>query len=148
MEQEDMANREHIQPEPHERDRYWGEYFIPKMDNTKIGREADDDHYHISPALISLVPQGTIFQGMKTKDPAVHVTSFLNLCDTSKPAGLTQDHMRKMLFPFSLRGHALRWYTAAGCANLDTFSDVVMQFYEKYYPPSKIEKLRNAVANF
>ena len=142
-----MANHEHIRPEPHARGQYWREYFIPRMDNPRIGREAEDDHYHIPPALISLVQQGTIFQGLKTEDPAAHITSFLNLCDTSKPAGLTQDHMRKMLFSFSLRGHALSWYTTAGFVNLETFSDVVRQFYGKYYPPSKIEKLRNAVAN-
>ena len=89
LEQEAIANCEHIQLEPHARDRYWEEYFILRMDNPRIGREAEDDHYHIPPALISRVQQGTIFQGLETEDPAAHIISFLNLCDTSKPAGLT-----------------------------------------------------------
>ena len=120
-----MADREHIQPDLPIRDRYWGEYFILRMDNSRIGREAEDDHYLIFLALISLVQQGAIFQWLETEDLAAHLTSFLNLYDTFKPAGLTQDHMRKMLFPFSLRGHALSWYTAAGCADLETFLDMV-----------------------
>ena len=31
---------------------------------------------------------------------------------------------------------------------METLSEVVRQFYSKYYPPSKMEKLRNTVANF
>ena len=130
-----MENRGQNQPEQQAKNRYWGEYFIPRIENPRIDREVEEDHYHIPPALISLVQQGAIFQGMETEDPAAQLTSFLNLCDTSKPAGITQDHRRKMLFPFSLRGHALSWYTAVGCADMETFSEVVRQFHSKYYPP-------------
>ena len=85
---------------------------------------------------------------MENEDPTAHLTSFLNICDTSKPAGLTQDSMRRMLFLFSLRGQALNWFTSSGCAVLETFGEMISKFTAKYYPPSKIEKLRHAVENF
>ena len=130
------------------RGRQWGEYFAPKLDNTRIIRELDTECYYISPALISLVQNGAIFQILENKDPTTHITSFLNLCDTTKPTGLTHNEMRKMLFPFSLRGQALNWYTSSGLAAIEAFKDIVRKFIAKYYPPSKIEKLRHAVANF
>ena len=55
LEQRDMADREYHPLNSLARDRYWGERFIPRMDNPRIGRDAKNDHYHISPALISLV---------------------------------------------------------------------------------------------
>ena len=56
--------------------------------------------------------------------------------------------MRKMLILFSLRGQALSWYTSSGLAATEEFEDIVRKFAAKYYPPSKIEKLRHAVVNF
>ena len=55
LEQRDMADREYYPPNPPTRDRYWEERFIPRLDNPKICREAENDHYHIPSALIILV---------------------------------------------------------------------------------------------
>ena len=133
---------------PLNRGRQWGEYFIPKLDNAQMAREIDTESYSIPPALINLIQNGAIFQGLENEDPAAHIASFAQLCSTTKLHGVTHDQMKKMLFPFSLRGQALSWFHASGCASLESFDEVIKEFAAKYYPPSKIERLRNAVANF
>ena len=44
------------------------------------------------------------YGGLAHKDPNVHLATFLEICDTIKMNGATQDVIRIRLFPFLLRG--------------------------------------------
>ena len=39
-------------------------------------REIDTESYSIPPALINLIQNGAIFQGLENEDPAAHIASF------------------------------------------------------------------------
>ena len=50
------------------------------------------------------------YQGLAHEDPNVHLTTFLEICDTVKMNGVTEDVIRMRLFFFSLRDKARGWF--------------------------------------
>ena len=61
-------------------------------------------------AIIQMI-QANQFGGSQTEDPNAHIVSFLEICDTFKHNGITDDTIRLRLFPFSLRDKAKSYYT-------------------------------------
>ncbi|KAG7951308.1 hypothetical protein I3843_12G001500 [Carya illinoinensis] len=61
------------------------------------------NNFELKPALISMVQQAQ-FSGSPLDDPNIHL--FLEICDTVKINGVTEDTIRLRLFPFSLRDKA------------------------------------------
>jgi len=60
----------------------------------------EDDNFEIKQSLLNLVRQNQ-FSGSPTKDPNLHISTFLRLRGTLKE---NQEVIRLHLFPFSLRG--------------------------------------------
>ena len=50
--------------------------------------------------------QANQFGGSQAEDLNAHIASFLEICDTFKHNGITDDAIRLRLFPFSLRDKA------------------------------------------
>ena len=44
--------------------------------------------------------------GMLHEDPNAHISNFLEVCDTVKYNGISDDFIRLSLFPFSLKNKA------------------------------------------
>ncbi|XP_065628545.1 uncharacterized protein LOC111994101 [Quercus suber] len=63
------------------------------------------NNFELKPALISMVQQAQ-FSGSPLDDPNIHLAMFLEICDTVKMNGVTEDTIRLRLFPFSLRDKA------------------------------------------
>ena len=61
----------------------------------------DDSHYEIRPHLIQSLPN---IHGLSKEEPYNHLYEFLAICNTNNICGLTRDHLRLILFPFSLKG--------------------------------------------
>jgi len=64
--------------------------------------------FKLKPALISMVQQSQ-FGGSPMEDPNLHLSVFLEVCDTLKINGASTDVIRFPLFPFSLRDKARAW---------------------------------------
>ncbi|XP_030958794.1 uncharacterized protein LOC115980710 [Quercus lobata] len=60
------------------------------------------NNFELKPALISMVQQAQ-FSRSPLDDPNIHLAIFLEICDTVKMNGVTEDTIRLRLFPFSLR---------------------------------------------
>ncbi|XP_022858269.1 uncharacterized protein LOC111379165 [Olea europaea var. sylvestris] len=69
------------------------------------------------------------FGGAAVEDPNARLGSFLEICDTVKMNGVTEDAIRLRLFSFSLR-------------------DKAKKFLTKYFPPSKSAQLRGEISQF
>ena len=90
------------------------------------------------------------FSGAKGEDPNLHIADFCQYCNTIRQAGVTQDQIREILFPFSLCGKAKLWFnglnrTALGITDWETLA---LNFYNKYYPAERTAVLRSAIQNF
>ncbi|XP_073133692.1 uncharacterized protein [Henckelia pumila] len=66
------------------------------------------------------------FGGMTIDDPYAHLTNFLEICDTFKMQGVSDDAIR----------------------SITTWDDLAKVFLTKYFPPSKSMKLRADITTF
>ena len=61
--------------------------------------------FKLKTSLIQFVQQNQ-FAGLPSEDPNEHLSKFLEICDTIKINGVTDDAIRLRLFQFSLRDKA------------------------------------------
>ena len=67
------------------------------------------NNFEIKPAIIQMIQQSVRFNGDLKEDPNQHIANFLEICDTFKLNGVSDDAIRLRLFPFSLGDKAKRW---------------------------------------
>ncbi|XP_022868533.1 uncharacterized protein LOC111388104 [Olea europaea var. sylvestris] len=88
------------------------------------------------------------FGGVAVEDPNAHLGSFLEICDTVKMNGVTEDAIRLRLFSFSLRDKAKAWFQSLPYDSITTWDDLPQKFLTKYFPPSKSAQLRGEISQF
>lgn len=112
---------------------------------TRPGVEATN--FKLKLALISMVQQSQ-FGGTPMEDPNMHISIFLEVCDTLKMNGVTTDAIRLRLFSFSLRDKARSWLHSMSVDSFTTWEQLSQVFLAKYSPPSKTANLRNQITSF
>nr|GEX57095.1 reverse transcriptase domain-containing protein [Tanacetum cinerariifolium] len=81
-------------------------------------------------------------------DANKHLDKFLQVTQSIKVNGVTDDALRLYLFPYSLTHHATAWFDRLLRKSITTFKQIAKMFLEKYFPPSMVTKLRNKITNF
>ena len=78
----------------------------------------------------------------------MHLTNFLEVCDTIKYNGVTEEALRLRLFPLSLGDRAKHWLTSQPSDSITLWNDLVQKFLTKFFPPSKIAQLVQEINTF
>ncbi|XP_073030643.1 uncharacterized protein [Primulina eburnea] len=105
------------------------------------------NNFELKPALINMVQQNQ-FGGAATADPHLHLRTFMEITDTVKINGVSDEIIRLRLFPFSLRDHARSWLQSLPLGSITTWADLVTKFLSKYFPPAKSAQLKIEITNF
>ena len=83
------------------------DYSIPNMGASSIRRPpSQSNNFEIKPAIIQMIQSSIQFGGLANDDPNLHIANFLEICDTFKHNGVTDDAIRLRFFPFSLNNKA------------------------------------------
>ncbi|KAF7833226.1 uncharacterized protein G2W53_015559 [Senna tora] len=106
------------------------------------------NNFEIKPATIQLLQANGQFGGSPVEDPNNHILNFLEICDTFKHNGVSDDAIRMRLFPFSLRDKAKVWLQSLPEGSITTWEELAQQFLTKYFPPGKTAKMRNDITSF
>ncbi|KAL8123876.1 hypothetical protein AgCh_011756 [Apium graveolens] len=88
------------------------------------------------------------FGGSSTEDPSMHIRDFIEICDTFKFNGLSEDAVKLRLFPFSLRDKSKSWLHSLPAGLITTWEDLAQKFLTKFLPMAKTTALRNAITQF
>ena len=62
-------------------------------------------NFTVNPGYVTLVKKDQ-FGGTQSEDPTTHINNFCDICYLIKQEGLTNNQLRLLLFPFSLKGKA------------------------------------------
>ncbi|XP_042032297.1 uncharacterized protein LOC121779002 [Salvia splendens] len=85
------------------------------------------------------------FRGKSTDDTNKHITKFIQICNTTKMNGVTDEQVRLRLFPFSLKDSAKDWLESLEPGSIRTWDAMVEIFLEKFYPPSEAIKRQHEI---
>ncbi|KAL5564735.1 hypothetical protein UlMin_027899 [Ulmus minor] len=125
------------------------DYSIPSVGVSSIQRPLiQANNFEIKPVIIQMIQNSVQFGGLANNDPNLHIANFLEICDTFKHNGVTDDAIRLRLFPFSLNSKAKAWLTSLPPRTITTWEGLVRSFLTKYFPPAKSAKMRNDITNF
>ncbi|XP_062085536.1 uncharacterized protein LOC133791633 [Humulus lupulus] len=78
----------------------------------------------------------------------MHLANFIELCQTFKMNGVSNDAIRLRLFPFSLKDRAKSWLVSLPPNSITTWNDLAQKFLSKLFFPAKAAKLREEINNF
>ncbi|KAF7834642.1 uncharacterized protein G2W53_009501 [Senna tora] len=127
------------------------DYATPKLDGLQHSIQRPSiqaNNFEIEPTTIQLLQANGQFGGSPVEDPNNHILNFLEICDTFKHNGISDDAIRLRLFPFSLRDKAKLWLQSLPEGSITTWEGLAQQFLTKYFPPGKTAKMRNDITSF
>ena len=92
--------------------------------------------------------QGIQFHGLAHEDLNAHILNYLEVCDTVKYNGVSDDAIRLKLFPFSLKEKAKHWLISEPPDSITSWDDLSNKFPARFFPPAKTAKLRIDISSF
>jgi len=107
----------------------------------------DANNFKLKPALIFMVQQSQL-GGTPLEDLNLHLSVFLEVCETSKVNGVCTDAFWLRLFFFSLRDRARAWLHSFPLGCITTWDGLTRSFLTQFFPLSKMASLRNQITNF
>ena len=101
-----------------------------------------DAAFELKYGLIHLLPS---FHGFSGEDPHKHLKEFHVVCSSFRPQGVTEDHIKLMAFPFSLKDKAKDWLYYLPEGSITSWDGMRRMFLEKYFPASRAANIRKEI---
>ncbi|GKU88763.1 hypothetical protein SLEP1_g2989 [Rubroshorea leprosula] len=115
-----------------------GSYATPFLEGiaSSIRRLAiQANNFEIKLAIIQMIQQTVQFSGLPNENPYSHIASFLEICNTFKANGVSNDSVRLTLFPFSLCDKAKSWLQSFPAGHFTIWD--VLTFYNGMTPHNR-----------
>ncbi|XP_038973076.1 uncharacterized protein LOC120105078 [Phoenix dactylifera] len=120
--------------------RLLSDYAVPNINGAQssiVRPTINANNFEIKLGLIQMVQQEQ-FGGAPAENPHAHLANFLEICDTIKMNGVSDDAIRLRLFPFSLKDKAKAWLNSKAPNSFTTWNALSQIFLSKYFPSVRI----------
>jgi hypothetical protein len=116
------------------------DFIIPKATNIRpsvVAPAIAANNFELKANLITMAQQNQ-FSGLPSDDPHLHLTVFLEICDTYKSNGVSDDVLRLRLFPFSLRDMTRAWMHSLPAGSITTWDQLTEAFLPSIFHHVKL----------
>ena len=105
------------------------------------------NNFEIKPDMIQMI-QNSQFIGLPHEGPIGYMTRFLEYYSTFKMNRVQLDAILLILFPLSLIDRVKRWLTSLPRNSINTWQEMYTSFFNKYFPPVKVLRIKNEINSF
>ena len=89
----------------------------------------DEANFSIPVQLLGQLPK---YSGSSMEDPNVHLREFLDICKLQSIHHLSQEGLRLLLFPFTLKDDAKRWLYSLPAGIITTWDEMTRKFLKQF----------------
>ncbi|KAL4308761.1 hypothetical protein GQ457_01G022190 [Hibiscus cannabinus] len=106
------------------------------------------EHFELKPVMFNNLNTLGQFGGTPNGNARQHLKSFLEICNTFKIHGVSNDVLKLKLFPYSLRYKAKTWLNNLQPGSLQSWTQSCHSFLAKFSYTNMTDHLRNHITSF
>ncbi|XP_015165482.1 uncharacterized protein [Solanum tuberosum] len=104
--------------------------------------------FEVTSTTLYLIHSRGLYGGLEHEDSYEHIRSFIEVWIPLSFKNLSHKCIRLCLFPLSLTVETTKWLVKLPKNSIKSWEELVTAFYERFFPPSKMMKLRDDIQNF
>ncbi|KAL4362910.1 hypothetical protein GQ457_04G015550 [Hibiscus cannabinus] len=106
------------------------------------------EHFELKPVMFNMLNTIGQFGGTPNENARQHLKSFLEICNSFKIHGVSNDVLKLKLFPYSLRDKAKTWLNNLQPGSLQSWTQLCRSFLAKFSYTNMTDHLRNQITSF
>ncbi|KAL4363217.1 hypothetical protein GQ457_04G018970 [Hibiscus cannabinus] len=106
------------------------------------------EHFELKPVMFNMLNTLGQFGGTPNENARQHVKLFLEICNSFKIHGVSNDVLKLKLFPYSLRDKAKTWLNNLQPGSLQSWTQLCRCFLAKFSYTNMTDHLRNQITSF
>jgi len=114
----------------------------------RLPQGGGNGNFEVTSTTLHLIHSRGLYGGLDHEDSHEHIQSFLDVCAPLSFKNWSQEAIRLRLFPLSLTGAATTWLSELPKSFITSWKELVTAFHNRFFPPSKMMKLRDDIQNF
>ncbi|KAK8636291.1 hypothetical protein V6N13_004995 [Hibiscus sabdariffa] len=110
--------------------------------------EFEAEHFELKPMMFNMLNTFGQFGGSHVKNARQHLKSFLEICNSFKIHGVSNDILKLKLFPYSLRDKAKEWLNNLPPGSFQSYTELCRSFLAEFNYNNMTGNLRNQITSF
>ncbi|KAK8713148.1 hypothetical protein V6N13_148371 [Hibiscus sabdariffa] len=110
--------------------------------------EFEAEHFELKLVMFNMLNTLGQFGGTPNENARQHLKSFLEICNSFKIHGVSNDVLKLKLFPYSLRDKAKTWLNNLQSGSLQSWTQLCRSFLAKFSYTNMTDHLRNQITSF
>ncbi|KAK8557919.1 hypothetical protein V6N13_008745 [Hibiscus sabdariffa] len=106
------------------------------------------DHFELKPVMFNMLNILGQFGGSPAENARQHLKSFLEICNSFKIHGVSNDVLKLKLFPYSLRDKAKDWLNNLPPGLFQSWTELCRSFLAKFSYNNMTDNLCNQITSF
>ncbi|KAL4367685.1 hypothetical protein GQ457_05G020460 [Hibiscus cannabinus] len=106
------------------------------------------EHFELKPVMFNMLNNLGQFGGSPTENACQHLQSFLEICNSFKIHGVSNDVLKLKLFTYSLRDKDKVWLNNLQPGSLQSWTELCRSFLAKFCYTNMTDHLRNQITSF